>query len=349
MDGGLNPKWVIGSIAIGAVFVWAAVVESDDNSDVYSSVLVEVGVGIALVSIIVWLEQKFVRGVAAGVAREVAEEVGNSTDERITRLEDLASSEQEARSGAVRMREAQLDNLFQDGLTAESLGKALLSAATNNVLGKDFGVRTGDTSDSPVLYPLVQSHNGEVDLIYFGFRKWTVSGETFTIHDKEVPVPDAQPSVTWTKDQPAEEIAVKLEEVLRSANIPTSDFSLTCAIGRLRDSIRVAERARDAKGGSGKRLEGALVLLVNDDWVLTDSGIESISSDRLISPLRVQVSGTGKTRTVLEFAFDREEIDSDPSLAGVPEFLRNNGFRTSIHSSGDQRRASIANRIRELD
>lgn len=46
-------------------------------------------------------------------------------------------------------------------------------------------------------------------------------------------------------------------------------------------SHRLMVEARQAAEGSGKRLKGRLRLLINDEWALTDAGLEGTKSDLL--------------------------------------------------------------------
>ena len=109
----------------------------------------------------------------------------------------------------------------------------------------------------------------------------------------EVPM-RTESMVMWIDDDPGQ-VAAELEDNLRRANEPLHGFSLQYALQRLHKSIEVARAARDAPAGTGERLRGVLRLLINDDWVLTSSGLEAVHSSAIFAPGWV-VTATGDHR-----------------------------------------------------
>jgi hypothetical protein len=82
--------------------------------------------------------------------------------------------------------------------------------------------------------------------------------------------------VVWHPSIDASQIAVELNEALRRLNWPPSGFTLSAVLQELRKSVEVMTLSRDAESASPLRLRGALQMLINDHWALTDYGLEAV-------------------------------------------------------------------------
>ena len=63
------------------------------------------------------------------------------------------------------------------------------------------------------------------------------------------------------------------------ANLPSDKLSLERCVLHMQESHRLMVEARQAPEGSSKRLNGKLMLLINDEWAFTDAGLEGTQSD----------------------------------------------------------------------
>ena len=91
-------------------------------------------------------------------------------------------------------------------------------------------------------------------------------------------MPQHSETIVLWDDEPAGEIAGMLEAALERLNVPPERFSFRFALERLVHSVDLMRRARAAPSGSPLRLDGRLIILINDEWAYTDVGLESTTS-----------------------------------------------------------------------
>ena len=161
-------------------------------------------------------------------------------------------------------------------IDSRSVG-ALLREAANDGLFADEGIRAR-TSEDPnclLLHVLILAFQN-LDWLFLDFQEIRYSGREMN----GVPMPDDSPTIVlWTADESVAEVAGKLEAGLERSNAAVDTFRLSYAIERLTRSVEIMREARAAPSGSPLRLNGKLSLLINDEWVLTDWGLESVSAD----------------------------------------------------------------------
>ncbi|WP_323670965.1 hypothetical protein [Candidatus Poriferisodalis multihospitum] len=105
------------------------------------------------------------------------------------------------------------------------------------------------------------------------------------VGDKHLAVPAAlDGTVLWDPEIHADEIAEQLEVELMRINMPSaSEFSFAYAIRQLLESIRVMFQARMAASDSEVALQGRLTVLMNEDWVITERGLEATNASLILS------------------------------------------------------------------
>ena len=351
-----NWKPAVVVTALGLLLVGVGALFADSWSDAASGVLIEFGAGIGLVAAIVWLERRFlqknVREIAAAEAREKVREVVVETEERISRLEQLAKHEAEERFRRQAAQQAETDSLFAEGLTASSLGGVLLASQREQLFSEDFGVRAGDSPHAPILYFCVLAHRDEVQMVFVGLEPFRFSGQTMQVEGAEIPIPDTTPSVAWIPKEPPEDLFGEILELLNRMNVPSEDFSLAKMAGWLRDSVRVARESRNASGGSARRLRGKVKLLVNAGWVLTSSGLESVAGNQHFDLESSYAKGpTGLMEQCVPHVDVPERVEGEEdSLSDAGTVLSNAGLlEVHTYDPDERRRRDLAAQIRELD
>lgn len=99
---------------LGAAGVLGALALDDWSREGWSSVLIETGAALALLSALVLLEQRIVRNVAESTARTEAQRVTAELQDRVQRLEDLDSAQNERRTERRSVADRQLQAI-RDG------------------------------------------------------------------------------------------------------------------------------------------------------------------------------------------------------------------------------------------
>lgn len=285
---------MLGVVLAGGTLVFGGLFFADFKGDAWASVLIEGGAAIALAGLLVALERRMVvqavegaRDEARAVARAETTRAADDLRGRVERLEDLERSQDEAssrRRGAVSEKIAKVRS---GDVRCNTVGALLLEGHRGLFNSRYFRVRASLEPNGPVLYfvPLQDGRN-EVPFIWLDFDQPTFSGRTIDAGRIPIEVPDANPTtVLWAGNTPASEVAGELAEVLERTNTPSSGFSLAYALDRLARSLEIMIEARRAPGGSPRRLQGRLELLINEHWVLTDAGLESLD-EALVYPLQ---------------------------------------------------------------
>jgi hypothetical protein len=299
---------------------------ADFNRDSWSSLSVDIGTSIALVAVLFILERRLIartKTTAVTAARSAAREVTEAFEERLVRLEELDEAQLRSRAERRRRDDSTIEAVRTEGLDARKVVELLRGAADSNLLAVEHGirVRTSDDRDCPILHLLVADFGHGESLIVLDFEPIRFSG----YHHEGMPVPErTATSVLWD-DESAGEIAGQLEASLERLNIPPDKFRFKYALDRLVHSIDIMRAARTAGSDSALRLEGRLTLLINDEWILTDWGLESVSSS---------------TRYKREVVWGLHE-DLDPVIYGLRGHHGRDGFlipldaRTSSPELGD--------------
>ena len=87
-------------------------------------------------------------------------------------------------------------------------------------------------------------------------------------------------SIRWEEDDTIQELMTKMYRGCVQANLHAEDINFDTALLNLQASWRVMVEARRQPMDSSHRLNGRLVLRINDEWVLTDDGLEAVEFSR---------------------------------------------------------------------
>ena len=325
MDTRLRWKPAVGATLLGLVAITAGLWIAGFSKDAWSGALIGIGSALALLAVLAVLERRLVAEVnssAERTARAVARQETGALEERIVRLEDLDDIQQSSREQRRRAASAAAEAVRSGGVDPRTIGTLLRDAAEDGLLAESIRVRTGPDPDCPILWVLVVVSPGQ-NMMYLDFQEIRVSGQRID----GVPVPDGSPTmVVWIESDAIADVVAELEKSLERSNQALDGFKMSYAVDRLTRSVEVMRAARAAPRGSPLRLEGRLRLLVNDDWVLTDWGLESVTtSDGYKAEYVTNISGSGsynvfKTANRVLIS-DHERLQASPSLGEALRWL----------------------------
>ena len=268
--------WGLALITAGLASLTASLV----RSSAWAEAGISIGTGGVMAGFVLLLEPRLVRdvGKAAGTAatataEQTATEVatrlvdGSTTEmrERIEHLEGLRELQQRLEAG----REAATTELIKkvsEQPDFESTARLLRQAGDKDLFG-DLQLRSGDDTTTLVNLTLT-SWNWEDDAIRLAISPFDIEGDPAQI--------EWQYGVTI-----GEAWGACLDACERKA-VPTSGIDLAAVFKSLASSYNAMIQARRSAADSPGRLQGRLRLLVNDEWAVTDMGLESrISSFHL--------------------------------------------------------------------
>jgi hypothetical protein len=265
-------------LVLGLGLVGAGLALDEFSRDAWSSLFIDIGVAIALVAVLVKIEQTVVRSIAKETATAVSERSARALRERVERLETLEEAQTEQRSRRRSTSDQLVEDLLSGELTPTSVGQVVVEAQKDQLFdGEYFRIRTSEHPAAHVLYmlPLVAA-NG-VQILWLDFEAFEL-GDPLSTSTGSIPAPARNEStVMWTAGNSADQIASELEVGLERKNLPYNDFNFKFTLERLATSFRIMREARGSSGVSDKRLEGRLRLLINNEWAITSFGLESTS------------------------------------------------------------------------
>jgi hypothetical protein len=298
----INLKWAVPATIVGVGIVIGGLVVGRFSRATVAEALISLGVALALVGVLVFLERHMLREVSHVAASAASDAVENQTAdlrERMSRLEDLDEAQVRAREERKRRSDQLIDRLKEANLDhPRFVGDLLLSALTDKLFdGATFHVRTSADAECPVLYMVPLVSGTDVIGLWLAFEQF----DQFQHMKVEgVPEPIVVPvnngsGAMWVHGTTAGEVAGELESKLEQRNEPRHSFSLAFALERLAQSVLVMRDARAADAGSPQRLRGALVLLINDQWAITSEGLESLASEAAAYPISLAHWGSDGT------------------------------------------------------
>ena len=288
---------IVGPVtALGVVFIVTALWLSGDKSG-WASVLVNLGTTLVLVGILAFLEPRLLRRVskAAGDAATAAtEQVTRDIAQRLTRLEDLDSAADETQRRQRRAADEAVADVETGNATASSIGQLVVDGQHERLFDERFRVRTGPDLTCSELYflPLVDG-TPKVVMLFMDFEPiFADTTRARSPADLMQAIRKTDSTVVWA-DQGAHDVGAELIAALHRLNMSSDGFRFGHALKRLTASLQLMREARDAPTGSPKRLKGRLRLMINDDWVLTDEGLEATNRDVVFRSVAYRLVGMG--------------------------------------------------------
>lgn len=264
-------------IGFGAIVVGLAIGGFDRSA--FSSVLINGGTAIGLLAVIVVLESRVVGRATVAARKTATETVDQATSglkARIVRLENLDEVQAQQRADRREAAQSAANRLSDTEVSLATVGDLLVSAKENSLFSDHFRVRTSDSPDCHLLFFLALRDPGAVVFIWLDFLpfEWGNTVEADPGNFVSMPL-RRDTTVMWSGNQDAGEVAGELEAGLERINKPAEGFSLKYALGQLISSFQITTASRAAEAEGPLRLRGKLQLVINDDWVITDFGLES--------------------------------------------------------------------------
>lgn len=249
--------------------------------DVWSSVFIEIGAGIALVALIVFFEDKIVHRQTAAVEERVEqraearqraledriEEVATSVSNLNDRVEQARRTRFEAQDEAVRT--------IQENPTAANVAQALGIAADLYAIEEPLVVQaSGDRYGTRVI---VRQHLGPLDYPDIVDLDISFPGDIGPVHSKGFIHPGGtkHADATWAGDASPEFAIVALEEQLQRRNRYESGLlDAEVFFSNLIKTLDMAIQSRRRVGDHVVPLRGSVIEMYSDECFITTKGIE---------------------------------------------------------------------------
>ena len=252
----------------------------------WEDVFIEVGAAAGVGGIVLLFKPRLLRQVdqraaeAGTTAGETAAALRTEAlEERVVRLEGVSGLQADAltrqRAAAERLVNAVGDspsfpNIFEllERASAQGLFMDRFFVATSNELGRPLlEVSTDPIAPEDQLIPVGP-------LVYLRIFKLTLiedEGERF--------LPAKGGQLIWRSEDSLLELADRLFDTCMRLNLPYDSLMLDVSFASMMLDYHLMFNARQEAEDSANRLTGKLLYAINDEWVLTDAGLEGIASD----------------------------------------------------------------------
>ena len=272
-------NWTLAAVLtlVGIAFGAGGIALAGSTKETWAAVFIEVGGALALAALLAIAEGRLVREVTKSTNEAVRRETA-AINERLLRLEDLDDAQRSERARRDDAKRAELADFAQADLSVERVGALLRAAHEESMVANDdpVRVRTSPDASGHLLHMMGYSDPSKVWGIFLDFEPFEFRGQTIIVNGDPVPVPFKRATTVMWIDEPASEIAVSLEDGLRIANEPLHGFTLSYGLRQLVRMVAIVREARAADAADPRRLKGRARLLLNEDWIWTDYGLESV-------------------------------------------------------------------------
>ena len=279
---GTSPWWGIAILLAGVVLVLLGWLWEGTWEDVF----IEVGAAAGVGGIVLLFKPRLLRqvderatDVATKAATTTADDIASTRTEaiekRLIKLEGISDIQARERDRFEQETERIIATVGDDASFA-SVNSLLDHAYELRLFAETFLVKLSDEPGQPLFETsqhTYQTKTKTIQAISFGIVALTHSDFDADHYSS------LNYKVRWLSDADLGEFISKVYSGLTRANVPQDKFSLQTLISNLQESHRLMMDARKAPQGSGERLKGKLMLLINDEWVVTDAGLEAIESD----------------------------------------------------------------------
>lgn len=274
----INFWWVFGSWATGAVLVAAAFLTEHFYSwkGVALETLVSVGTALLLAGVLFFLQRRFVAEVEEVVTRAAESAAEAKVDERVqqvdARIDELGERINQALAARNQRQDAAVRAL--DVPSYLTVATALAEANKLGALANDR-IRVQGSREAGEL-ALDFSWGVEMEDGRFAQPQRTELKVSAYLYADERAV-GGRPVIEtiWGPEDSAEQVGLRLRAQLerrgRWRGEATLDWPM--ALRNLQKSLDVAIRSR-RRDGSGWMVKGALFELVDEEWAITDAGLE---------------------------------------------------------------------------
>ena len=278
---GTSPWWGIAILLVGVVLVLLGWLWEGTWEDVF----IEVGAAAGVGGIVLLFKPRLMRQVkeqateaGAAVAEDIASTKAEAIEQRLVKLESISDIQARERDRLQEETERVIAAVDADA-SVPNLIDLLEQASQQSLFAESFFIKTSEVLGQP----LFQVSHGiyTVDPEVIRMLSWDILAEVESYTGARTYESIEEPGVRWLDNVDFAEFVREVYSVFTRANLPSDSLSLENSILHLQESHRLMVEARQAPEGSSTRLNGKLVLLINNEWALTDAGLEGVLSNHL--------------------------------------------------------------------
>ena len=244
------------------------------------AIAIEMGAAAAVGGIVILFEP-LIRRQLNRTIKEAVKEGTAELEERIVQLEGIG----EVQASELKRQEADAEGVMaslDDPVTFSNVAGLLHVAYTEGLFTEEVFVKTSTQRGQPLL-EITMVNAQRIGFSIHPPVDSSVRGTQFKLM--------AEGTTVWDEGEGTDIIIGEIVSAYKILRLPHDELSLDVAFAQLRHSYRVMYTSRQEPTDSVKRLAGRLMFLVNDEWILTDVGLECTISEIVFRPSKT-VLGT---------------------------------------------------------
>ena len=271
-----NWPWIVGSEGLGLVLIAVAFYVEDKHrwTGASEATLIDVGSAFLLAGVLFFVQRRFLKDVSDVVQKAATEEVAAQIGPLRVRLDELAREVDED----LRQRDEEsvaAARAMEEDTTYYTV--ATLLAAANDLGALYQDTVTVQASTNPDELGLEFSWIDDLGDGRFGVEPHIALRVRGRIYADIEGRSDGRPVIQtdWQPSMLAKQVGVELISQVRHKSRWNGSGTLDWqfALRNLRQAVELAIRSRQRREVEGL-LQGALIEMVNDEWFITDAGIE---------------------------------------------------------------------------
>ena len=288
---GTSPWWGIAILLGGVALVLLGWLWEGTWEDVF----IEVGAAAGVGGIVLLFKPRLMRQVgqvatdtATTTATAIASSATEALEERLVQLEgigEIQATEMERKQA----KAAHVVSTVGADASHANIQELLNDAYDRELFLHNVVLKTGEDTGQPLLrvtQEVLDDPPHTESVILFDILVLTHILPTLKVY-RQVNV-DA---VHWGSEHNTPTLIGELIDNFTRANVPYNELSIKRSFRHLQESYSLMVGARAEPKGSGRRLDGKLVFYINDEWVLTSSGLEATQFNSLFRWNRDDVFG----------------------------------------------------------
>lgn len=263
-------RWLgIALLVLGVGFIAGGLPIGDPTT----AIAIEIGATAAVGGIVILFEPPIRRRLNRTIAEAVAAGTAE-LEERMARRGDIGevqASEIERQSSDAQAVIVSLD----DPITFSNMAELLNVAYTQGLFTEQVLVKTNTKRG----FPLLEIEMPDANRIAFSIHAPTEDSAYRGVQFEMMP----EGTTVWDDGEGLDIIVGQIVSAYKILTLPPDQLSLEVSFAQLKHGYRVMYASRQEPADSVKRLNGRLRFLINDEWALTDIGLESTVSDTLFN------------------------------------------------------------------
>ena len=278
---GTSPWWGIAILLVGIALVLLGWLWEGTWEDVF----IEVGAAAGVGGIVLLFKPRLMRQVdqvATEAATTTAETITASAtydlEERLIRLESVS----DIQAQEMTRRQAETERVIAavgHEASFASVAEMLNLAYDKRLFMQRVFIKTGDQLGQPLFAvsgSVSPEHEEVFDTRRFSLAIYHLDKE---LYEREQFDEVQGGTVSWRAGTETRQMVGVILNTYERLNLPYDTLSLQTFFNHLQESYESMVAARSAPQDSHKRLKGRLIFYVNEEWTLTDLGLESTQSD----------------------------------------------------------------------